>query len=104
MATISGVRTPRAIAPTGRWVETGSKSVGSLFRLHPMDRELTDYRSTRATPAEGERLGRLVRRLMEHGMLMSVTGLGCLSSPMGGAELESLVETFAAVLEMERRA
>ncbi len=78
--------------------------LGSLFRLHPMDRELTDYRSTRATPDEAERLLRLVRRLMEHGVLMSVTGLGCLSTPMGDAELESLVETFAAVLDMERGA
>jgi glutamate-1-semialdehyde 2,1-aminomutase len=76
--------------------------MGSLFRLHPMDRELSDYRSTRATPAEAERLVRLVRRLMEHGVLMSVTGLGCLSTPMGDPELESLVETFAAVLETER--
>jgi hypothetical protein len=67
-----------------------------------MDRELTDYRSTRTTPAEAERLVRLVRRLMEHGVLMSVTGLGCLSTPMGDTELEGLIETFAAVLEMER--
>jgi len=78
--------------------------LGSLFRLHPMDRELADYRSTRSTPDEAERLVRLVRRLMEHGVLMSVTGLGCLSTPMGDAELESLVETFAAVLDMERGA
>jgi len=75
--------------------------LGSLFRLHPMDRQLTDYRSTRATASEAERLVRLVRRLMEHGVLMSVTGLGCLSTPMGDAELEGLVETVAAVLEME---
>src|SRR5499427_8038092 len=78
--------------------------LGSLFRLHAVDRELSDYRSTRATPAESERLVRLVRRLMEHGVLMSITGLGCLSTPMGDAELEGLVETFAAVLEMEKNA
>jgi glutamate-1-semialdehyde 2,1-aminomutase len=78
--------------------------MGSLFRLHPIERELTDYRSTRSTPAEGERLVRLVRRLMEHGVLVSVTGLGCVSTPMGDAELEGLIETFAAVLEMERGA
>jgi len=76
--------------------------MGSLFRLHAVDRELTDYRSTRTTPAEGERLVGLIRRLMEHGVLMSITGLGCLSTPMGDAELEGLVETFAAVIEMER--
>jgi glutamate-1-semialdehyde 2,1-aminomutase len=78
--------------------------LGSLFRLHAVDRELSDYRSTRTTAAEGERLVRMVRRLMEHGVLMSITGLGCLSTPMGDAELEGLVETFAAVLEMERGA
>jgi glutamate-1-semialdehyde 2,1-aminomutase len=78
--------------------------LGSLFRLHAVDRELSDYRSTRATPAESERLVRLVRRLMEHGVLMSITGLGCLSTPMGDAELEGLVETFAAVLAMDRKA
>ena len=77
--------------------------MGSLFRVHPTDRELMDYRSTLTTPEEAERLHRLVRRLMEHGVLISVTGLGCLSTPMGDAELESLVETFAAVLAMEGR-
>jgi glutamate-1-semialdehyde 2,1-aminomutase len=76
--------------------------LGSLFRLHAVNRELSDYRSTRTTPAEGERLVRIVRRLMEHGVLMSITGLGCLSTPIGEAELEGLVETFAAVLELER--
>jgi len=76
--------------------------LGSLFRVHPTDRELIDYRSTRPTPEEAERLRRLIMRLMEHGVLMSVTGLGCLSTPMGDAELEGLIETFAAVLEMER--
>jgi glutamate-1-semialdehyde 2,1-aminomutase len=78
--------------------------LGSLFRLHAVDRELSDYRSTRATTVESERLVRLVRRLMEHGVLMSITGLGCLSTPMGDAELEGLVETFAAVLAMEPKA
>ena len=38
---------------------------------------------------------------MEHGVLMSVTGLGCLSTPMGDPELEGLVETFAAALAAE---
>src|SRR5215470_565340 len=73
--------------------------MGSLFRVHPTDRELVDYRSTRTTPEKSERLRRLVQGLLEHGILISVTGLGCLSTPMGDAELESLVETFAAVLD-----
>ena len=93
-------RTPRSsVEVTGRTEGTRVVGLGSLFRLHAVDRELTDYRSTRTTAAEGDRLVRLVRRLMEHGVLMSITGLGCLSTPMGEAELEGLVETFAAVLE-----
>jgi glutamate-1-semialdehyde 2,1-aminomutase len=75
--------------------------LGSLFRLHATDRELVDYRSTRTTAEEEARLHRMVRGLMERGVLMSITGLGCLSTPMGDAELESLVETFAAVLAAE---
>ena len=71
--------------------------LGSLFRLHPMDRALSDYRSTRATPAEAERLVRLVRRLMEHGVLMSVTGLGCLSTPMGDSELDLVARAGARI-------
>ena len=121
----AGLAAMRMLTPDayGRFAELGAKlraslddcfkqagvpgrvaGLGSLFRLHAVDRELTDYRSTRATPAETERLVRLVRRLMEHGVLMSITGLGCLSTPMGDAELEGLVETFAAVLEMEKNA
>ena len=78
--------------------------MGSLFRLHGTDREVVDYRSARATPEEAARLQGIVRRFLEHGVLISTTGLGCLSTPMGDAELESLVETFAAVLAMERKA
>ena len=77
--------------------------LGSLFRVHGTERELVDYRSARTTPEESARLGRVIRRLMEHGVLMSMTGLGCLSTAMGDAELESLVETFAAVLALETR-
>jgi glutamate-1-semialdehyde 2,1-aminomutase len=76
--------------------------MGSLFRLHGTGREIVDYRSARPTAEEAARLSRIIRRLMEHGVLMSITGLGCLSTPMGDPELESLVETFAAVLAMER--
>jgi glutamate-1-semialdehyde 2,1-aminomutase len=83
-------------------VAGGVTGMGSLFRLHGTDREVTDYRSARTTSDEAARLQRIVRRLLEHGVLISTTGLGCLSTPMGSPELESLVETFAAVLEMER--
>jgi glutamate-1-semialdehyde 2,1-aminomutase len=76
--------------------------LGSLFRLHAGDRELIDYRSARPEPEEAARIARLTRGFLEHGVLMAPTGLGCLSTPMGEAELEGLVETFAALLERER--
>jgi len=75
--------------------------VGSLFRVHPADRELIDYRSTRLEPAESQRHERLIRSLLEHGVLVAPTGLGCLSTVMGDAELEWFLETFAACVEHE---
>jgi hypothetical protein len=34
-------------------------------------------------------------------VLVSTTGLGCLSTPMGEAELEGLIETVATMLSQE---
>jgi glutamate-1-semialdehyde 2,1-aminomutase len=82
-------------------VTGGVNGMGSLFRLHATDREPIDYRSLRPEPAEAERLQRITRGLLEAGVLVSPTGLGCLSTPMGEAELEALLETFAAVLAAE---
>jgi glutamate-1-semialdehyde 2,1-aminomutase len=76
---------------------------GSLFRIHATGNELVDYRSTRTTPEQTARHARIMRALLEHGVLISPTGLGCLSTPMGDSELEGLVETFAAVLDAERK-
>jgi glutamate-1-semialdehyde 2,1-aminomutase len=72
---------------------------GSLFRIHATNREFVDFRSTRLEPAEDERQERIVRRLLEHGVLVGSAGLGCLSTVMGDSELEALVETFAGVLQ-----
>jgi len=44
------------------------------------------------------------RYLLDHGVLLSTTGLGCLPTPIGHAEIEGFLETFAAALDMERRA
>ena len=78
--------------------------VGSLFRVHPSDRALRDYRSTRQAPAEAARLDRVVRFLLDHGVLLSTTGLGCLSTPMGDAEIEGFLEVLAEALHAERSA
>jgi glutamate-1-semialdehyde 2,1-aminomutase len=84
---------------------TGSVTgVGSLFKIHPSDRVLTDYRSSRTDRAEAARLDRIVRFLLDHGVLLSTTGLGCLSTPIGDAEIEGFLEVLAAALEAERAA
>ena len=72
--------------------------IGSLFRVHATNREFLDYRSTRLEAAESARLDRLVRSLLEHGVLIAPTGLGCLSTPMTDVEVEGFLETFAAGL------
>jgi len=37
--------------------------------------------------------------LVAHGVVMSPTLFGCLSTPMGEAETDTFVDTFAAALE-----
>jgi glutamate-1-semialdehyde 2,1-aminomutase len=68
--------------------------LGSLFRIHPTARAMVDYRSTWAEPEEAQRLARIVRYLLDHGVLISPTGLGCVSTVMGDAELETFLEVF----------
>jgi glutamate-1-semialdehyde 2,1-aminomutase len=67
---------------------------GSLFRLHPSARTFVDYRSTVPDGAEKQRLDRLYRELLDHGVLISPTGLGCLSTAVTDAEIEYFLETF----------
>ena len=66
----------------------------SLFRLVLTGRTLTNYRDT-ADPASEGRAERLFHHVLDAGVLMNTNGLGCLSTPMGEAE----VETIAAALE-----
>lgn len=74
----------------------------SLFKIHPTARQLVDYRSAKPDPSEVARLSRVFRYLLDHGVLIAPTGLGCLSTPMGQAEIESFLEVFASALEEER--
>ncbi len=74
----------------------------SLFKIHPTARPLVDYRSAKPHPGEVARLSRIFRYLLDHGVLIAPTGLGCLSTPMGQAEIESFLEVFASALEEER--
>jgi glutamate-1-semialdehyde 2,1-aminomutase len=72
--------------------------LGSLFRIHPMNREAFDYRTAYPEDAEASRLAGIARYLLDHGVLISTTGLGCLSTVMADAEIEWFMEVFAAAL------
>jgi glutamate-1-semialdehyde 2,1-aminomutase len=59
---------------------------GSLFRLLPIGRPLRTYRDT-VEPGVNERSYRLFMALLDAGIMVNDNGLGCLSTPMGEAEL-----------------
>ncbi|MBT3926461.1 MAG: aspartate aminotransferase family protein [Rhodospirillaceae bacterium] len=73
---------------------------GSLVLMHFSSEALGDYRSTwRAhTDRRAEMLEDLFRRLLNRGILFSTWGLGCLSTPMGEAEVDHLAEAVLASL------
>jgi glutamate-1-semialdehyde 2,1-aminomutase len=71
---------------------------GSLFRVHFHDRPLTDYRAAHAQPEERARLARFYWGLVERGVMISADGLGAISTPMGGAEVEALAEAALGAL------
>jgi glutamate-1-semialdehyde 2,1-aminomutase len=73
--------------------------MGSLFRIHPAARGLVDYRSAVPDEAERARLDRIQRELMDHGVLIAPTGLGCLSTAVGDAEIEYGLEVFSSCLK-----
>ena len=68
---------------------------GSLFRLVPTDRPIVNYRSLPTDPDSARLLRRLHLGLLDHGVIISNDGLGCLSTPMD----ETQVDRFVAALE-----
>jgi len=67
---------------------------GSMILMHFSSEPLGDYRATwRAhTERRAEMLEDLFHRLLNRGVLFSTWGLGCLSTPMGEAEVDQLAE------------
>jgi glutamate-1-semialdehyde 2,1-aminomutase len=64
---------------------------GSLFRILLTDRPIVDYRSSVEGALPPATMGQLHRALLDEGAIISNTGLGCLSTPMGEAEVERLL-------------
>ena len=68
----------------------------SLFRLLFTDRPLRSYRDV--DQAAEARMERLFRALLDAGVLIHTTGLGCLSTPMGEREVEEIAAAVERAL------
>jgi glutamate-1-semialdehyde 2,1-aminomutase len=65
---------------------------GSLFRIVMTDAPITNYRASREGAAQVERLNQLHLNLLDEGFIVSSSGLGCLSTPMGEGEVDAFVD------------
>jgi glutamate-1-semialdehyde 2,1-aminomutase len=65
---------------------------GSLFRIIMTDSPITNYRASREGAAQVERLSQLHLNLLDEGFIVSSSGLGSLSTPMGDAEVDAFVD------------
>ena len=73
---------------------------GSLILFHMSDEPLTDYRAVYRAGTEGRdrRLEALFRALLNRGVVTSVSGMACLSTPMEEAEIDHLADAVLASL------
>lgn len=85
-----------AVLATG--VTACTTGYGSMFRIHPRPTPPRNYRETYPIPAEDTARKRLVDALYEHGVVVFSPGTVTLSTSMGEAEVDALVDAFAAAL------
>lgn len=81
-----------AIASTG--VEACVSGAGSMFRVHLKPKPPRNYRESFATPEENARLNLLLYHLFDAGLMMINTCSATLSTPMGEAEIQTLVSAM----------
>ena len=74
----------------GAGIAAQINQVASLFNIHLTDRPVVDY----ATAQAGDRalLHELYVAMLNHGVVFTGRGMGCLSTPMTGAEVDAFVE------------
>ena len=63
---------------------------GSLFRIHLTERTLLGYRDTYPSPEERARLSNVYEYLLDHGILISPTGMCALTTPMDESDIDAL--------------
>jgi glutamate-1-semialdehyde 2,1-aminomutase len=64
--------------------------VGSLFNIHLTDQAITD--SAAANTSDRALVHELYVAMLNHGVAFTGRGMGCLSTPMGRAEIDAFVE------------
>lgn len=63
--------------------------IGSLFNLHFTDAPVTDYAG--ALAGDRQLQNNLYMATLNHGVVFTARGMGCLSTPMGSAEVDTFV-------------
>lgn len=76
------------------WQVTGA---GSLFRIHPNQREIRSYRDTRHSSDEAATMATLQRGLLDQGVYLSDYGMGCWSVATTFDDIDHFVRAVIAV-------
>jgi glutamate-1-semialdehyde 2,1-aminomutase len=92
---VTGVRD--AIEATG--IDACVTGSGSMFRVHLKPEPPRNHREAYMAPDESRRLGVLLDHLFDSGFMMINTCSATLSTAMGEAEIDALVDTFAEGFE-----
>ena len=90
----AGVREAFAIAG----VEGQVMGRGSLFRILPHSRPISDFRTYYPKPGEGKRTEWLMTFMLANGFLVTRMGAGCLSTANTESEVDRYAEVFLAGL------
>jgi glutamate-1-semialdehyde 2,1-aminomutase len=69
---------------------------GSLFNVHFTDREITTFRDV--LTGDREKLNRFFFGMLHRGVFLASRGMGCISTPMTDAEVETFLKAAEATL------
>jgi glutamate-1-semialdehyde 2,1-aminomutase len=76
---------------------------GSLLRIVLSREPIRDYRDSVRTAQPASRMAALHRHLLDEGVIIAKLGMGCLSTPMGDAEVDAFILALErAVARLER--
>lgn len=72
---------------------------GSMFRVHMKSAAPTNHRESYPNPAEAKRMKMLLADLFDRGFVLINSGSSVLSTPMGEAEIDGLIDAMHAAFE-----